>query len=115
MLESKRQADERRNELVQRLKLANAKSLPSPWTANPPPIEEVYSAVIPSIEHDPDHRISDEGLKLSAPSLSLTVDQLIDSTDISVRLSNCFINNREVFRQFTVDEVLLIGILLSQG
>jgi hypothetical protein len=107
ILESKRQADERRYELVQRLKLANAKSLPSPWTANPPPIEEVYSAVIPSIERDPDHRISDEGLKLSAPSLSLTVDQLIDSTDISVRLSNCFINNREVFRQFTVDEVLL--------
>jgi len=54
MLESKRQADERRNELVQRLKIANATSLPSPWTANPLPIEEAYSAVIPSIEHDPD-------------------------------------------------------------
>jgi hypothetical protein len=109
MLESKRQADERRNELVQRLKLANATSLPSPWTATPLPVEEAYSDVIPSIEHDsdPDHRVAGEASTLSTPTPTLTVDRLIDSTDISVRLNNCFINNREVFRQFTVDEILL--------
>jgi Sigma-70, region 4 len=37
----------------------------------------------------------------------LTVDQLIDSADVSVRLNNCYINNREAFRQFTVSQVLL--------
>jgi hypothetical protein len=107
MLESKRQADERRNELVQRLKLANAKSLPSPWIAAPLPMEEASSIVVPSIELSSDNQIEEEASTPSTPTPALTVDQLIDSTDISVRLNNCFINNREVFRQFTVEDILL--------
>jgi hypothetical protein len=107
MLKSKRQADERRKELVQRLKLANAVSVPRPSNIDQLPIHDADSLPLPAVKSTPNIQIAGEGSNSSEPFRLLTVDRLIDSADISVRLNNCFINNREVFRQFTVSQVLL--------
>jgi RNA polymerase sigma factor (sigma-70 family) len=107
MLESKRQADERRKELVQRLKLANAVSVPRPSNIDQLPTQDADSILLPAVTSTPNIQVAGEGSNSSEPLRLLTVDQLIDSADISVRLNNCFINNREVFRQFTVRQVLL--------
>src|ERR1035437_7173370 len=106
MLGDKRQADERRKELVQRLKLASAVSAPRPSDMDQLPTQDADSLLLPAIESSPNSRIAGEGSNSDTPPRLLTVDRLIDSADISVRLNNCFINNRELFRQFTVSQVL---------
>jgi hypothetical protein len=106
MLENKRLAEERRNELVQRLKQANAVSLPSPWIANPTRLEDPNPVAVKSIEDPFEEHVANAAPPIGTAG-SLTVDQLIESSDISVRLDNCFINNREVFRQFTLGKIVL--------
>src|SRR6266576_5566953 len=107
ILEGKRQADERRKELVLRLKLASALSTSRSSDRDKLPSQDANSNIPPAVETAQNIEISGEDPNSDAPLRELTVDRLIDSAGTSVRLHNCFTNHRELFRQFTVSQVLL--------
>jgi hypothetical protein len=106
MLEDKRRAGERRNELVQRLMLANALRSAPPIDASRSPPREDPDCPFPIESSRGEYPIGEQANR-ELTVAPLSIDHIIDSADTSVRLQNCFLNHRDLFRQFTVAQAVL--------